>query len=141
MSTEKQTFNCFKDLNLIKNQDQQPVDNNIGESDYLQQVTFDLNKFIDKSIRVMVGFLSGQDMADTLQIERILNSGKKVNIIIPNEIYSLNATYLTGLLSKAFSMLGREGIEKHVSFSGKFPYQQPLSEALRLLSNQSQRVS
>lgn len=99
--------------------------------------TINLESFIaiDKKgnpAKVFTGRDRGESVRKESKIDEIEKNSSEVNIIIPDNIYSINPSFFEGLFLNVVIKLGRDGFFKKFKFQslGKYPYSKPLNEAI-----------
>lgn len=82
--------------------------------------------------KVFTGRDRGEDVRKASQIDEVENKFESVNIIIPDNIYSINPSFFEELFINVIMKLGKEKFMKKFHFKslGSYNYERPLSEAI-----------
>jgi hypothetical protein len=94
--------------------------------------TIHLEDFRVKTAKVFTGRDRGEAVRIDSKIDEIEKSYAEVNIIIPDNIYSINPSFFEELFLNAVLKLGREGFLEKFKFTslGNYNYLKPLNEAI-----------
>lgn len=99
--------------------------------------TIDLNIFISvdengNPAKVFTGRDRGESVREKSNIDEIEKNFSQVNIIIPDNIYSINPSFFEELFTNVVIKLGRKNFFEKFKFisSGNYPYSKPLNEAI-----------
>jgi restriction endonuclease Mrr len=90
--------------------------------------------------KVFTGRDRGKYVRENSKIDEIESNFDSVNIIIPNNIYSINPSFFEELLVNVVKKLGKEEFLKKIHFTseGDYDYNSPLNQAIdRILKNQT----
>ncbi len=90
--------------------------------------------------KVFTGRDRGEDVRKASNIDEIEKNYDKVEIIIPNNIYSINPSFFEELFVNVVLKLGREKFNEkfNIIFEGDYNFERPLSEAItRILRNKT----
>ena len=78
----------------------------------------DLKDYIE-SKKVLAGRTNGEDIRKKINLEKIENENKKIEIIIPNDVFSFNSSYFLGMFGESVKKLGKEKFEEKYQFNTK----------------------
>lgn len=94
--------------------------------------TIDLENFRTKGSKVFTGRDRGRIVRDASKIDDIAINNEEVNIIIPDNIYSINPSFFEELFLNVVIELGREEFLNKFKFKslGNYDYSKPLHEAI-----------
>ena len=94
--------------------------------------TINLEDFRVKNAKVFTGRDRGEAVRIDSKIDEIEKLYMEVNIIIPDNIYSINPSFFEELFLNAVLKLGREGFLAKFKFTslGDYNYLKPLNEAI-----------
>lgn len=92
----------------------------------------DLNEFRVSTAKVFTGRPYGKDVRENSNIDKIEAEYDQVNIIIPDNIYSIGPSFFEELFINAIQKLGKEKFLEKFKFTnkGKYNYETPLNEAI-----------
>ena len=93
--------------------------------------TINLEDFRTKGSKVFTGRDRGRIVRDASKIDEI-EMDEEVNVIIPDNIYSINPSFFEELFLNVVLKLGREEFLKKFKFQslGNYDYSKPLHEAI-----------
>ena len=86
----------------------------------------------NKKSKVFTGRDRGEFIRKKSNLDKIENEHASVNIIIPDDIYSINPSFFEELFVNVVQKLGKEEFMKKFVFTseGDYNYQKPLQEAI-----------
>ncbi len=90
--------------------------------------------------KVFTGRDRGKYVREKSRIDKIESEYTEINIIIPDNIYSINPSFFEEFLVNVVTKLGKEKfLEKfHFISEGEYEYKDPLNQAVdRILKNQT----
>lgn len=90
--------------------------------------------------KVFTGRDRGEDVRKASRIDEIESKYESVNIVIPDNIYSINPSFFEELFINVVMKLGKERFQEKFKFEslGKYNYERPLNEAItRILRKNS----
>jgi len=92
-------------------------------------------RVIDKDgsiAKVFTGRDRGEDVRKASKIDKIEETYEEVEIIIPNNIYSINPSFFEELFVNVVIKLGKDKFREKFKFTslGQYNYERPLSEAI-----------
>jgi len=94
--------------------------------------TIHLEDFRAPGSKVFTGRDRGEYVRKESKLDEIESKYSEVNIIIPDNLYSINPSFFEELFINAVSSLGKEGFLKKFHFEsiGNYNYEKPLNEAI-----------
>ena len=97
-----------------------------------EENTIDLRKYIAKDSSVLTGRPYGKAVRESSGIDMLETKFEQVNIIIPENIYSIGPSFLEELFFNVIKKLGKEKFFIKFKFvhNGKYDYKTPLNEAI-----------
>ncbi len=90
--------------------------------------------------KVFTGRDKGKYVREDSKIDELEKKNDKIKIIIPNDIYSINPSFLEEFLVNVVKKLGKDGFLAKFEFEslGDYEYQEPLYQAIdRILKEQT----
>lgn len=66
--------------------------------------------------KVLAGRTNGEDIRKKLDLEKIERENNKIEIIIPDEVFSFNSSYFLGMFGESVKSLGKEKFEEKYKF-------------------------
>ncbi len=92
----------------------------------------DLEKFRAKEAKVFTGRPYGRDVRENSKVDDIEAKYNEVNIIIPDNIYSIGPSFFEELFINAIKKLGKEKFLEKFKFTnkGNYNYKSSLEEAI-----------
>ena len=76
----------------------------------------DLKNYID-SKKVLAGRTNGENIRQKINLEKIEKENEKIEIIIPNGVFSFNSSYFLGMFGESVKKLGKEKFEEKYQFN------------------------
>ena len=76
----------------------------------------DLKNYID-SKKVLAGRTNGENIRQNINLEKIEKENEKIEIIIPNDVFSFNSSYFLGMFGESVKKLGKEKFEEKYQFN------------------------
>ena len=76
----------------------------------------DLKNYID-SKKVLAGRTNGENIRKKITLEKIEKENEKIEIIIPNDVFSFNSSYFLGMFGESVKKLGKEKFEEKYQFN------------------------
>ena len=98
--------------------------------------TINLEDFRTKGAKVFTGRDRGETVREGSKIDELEKAFETVNIVIPDNIYSINPSFFEELFTNVVDKLGREDFKKKFKFinQGDYDFEKELNEAIdRLL--------
>lgn len=98
----------------------------------MKEVMFDLEKYRSKNSKVFTGRDKGKYVRETSKFDDLEKNSDKVIFIIPEDLFSINPSFLEELLINVVSKLGKERFLKKYEFRnrGKYNFEKPLMDAI-----------
>lgn len=92
----------------------------------------DLQKFRTKGSKVFTGRDRGEQDRKASKLDELIKKDGKIRIVVPNDIYSINPSYLEELLVNVVQKLKREGFYQRFEIVNDGPYKitKDLNEAI-----------
>ena len=90
--------------------------------------------------KVFTGRDRGKYVRESSRIDKIETMYDTVNVVIPDNVYSINPSFFEEFLVNVVKKLGKEGFLNKFKFSseGDYEYSSPLNQAIdRILKNQT----
>jgi hypothetical protein len=90
--------------------------------------------------KVFTGRDRGKYVRENSRIDEVETKYEVVNIVIPNNVYSINPSFFEEFLVNVVKKLGKEEFLKKFKFTsqGDYEYSNPLNQAIdRILKNQT----
>ncbi|MFA7135423.1 MAG: DUF4325 domain-containing protein [Bacteroidales bacterium] len=90
--------------------------------------------------KVFTGRDRGKDVREKSKIDELESKFDSVNIVIPNNIYSINPSFFEEFLVNVVKKLGKEDFLKKFDFTseGDYQFSDPLNQAIdRILKNKT----
>lgn len=94
----------------------------------------------DRISKVYTGRDRGQYVREKSRIDLLIKKYNNISIIVPNNVYSINPSFLEEFLVNIVTNLGKEEFLKRVSFisQGDYDVDLPLNQAIdRILKNKT----
>ena len=76
----------------------------------------DLKNYID-SKKVLAGRTNGENIRQKINLEKKEKENEKIEIIIPNDVFSFNSSYFLGMFGESVKKLGKEKFEEKYQFN------------------------
>lgn len=76
----------------------------------------DLGQYLRKRERVLSGRERGEEVRRISKLEEMERRGKKITVIVPEEVYSLNASFFLGLFGPIIRRLGENEFRARFEF-------------------------
>jgi hypothetical protein len=102
--------------------------------------TINLEDYRVKGAKVFTGRDRGKSVRESSKLDEIESLFAEINIIIPDNIYSINPSFFEELFLNVVIKLGKEKFLEKFKFisHGNYPYLKPLHEAIdRILRNKT----
>lgn len=110
----------------------------------MTECTIELEKYRAKEgnrvSKVFTGRDKGKYVREDSKFDELVNKFDKVIIVIPNNIYSINPSFLEEFIVNVVKKFGKEGFLSKVEFKslGDYEYEAPLYQAIdRILKEQT----
>lgn len=90
--------------------------------------------------KVFTGRDRGRYVREHSKIDKIETEYDTINVVIPNNVYSINPSFFEEFLVNVVKKLGKEGFLQKFSFTseGDYDYRNPLNQAIdRILKTQT----
>lgn len=87
--------------------------------------------------KVFTGRDRGLDVRRRSHIDDFIKSGDVIHIKVPEDIYSINPSFLEEFLYTAVKEYGKEGYKKYVFFEEPFRFKRQLNEAVERIIRSS----
>lgn len=76
----------------------------------------DLHQFLRKKERVLSGRERGREVRKIAKLEEMERSGEKIIVMVPKEVYSLNASFFLGLFGPSIRSMGEKEFRARYEF-------------------------
>lgn len=109
----------------------------------MKEVKIHLNEFKTAGSKVFTGRKKGLEVRRLSKIDELEIDNEKITIVIPNDIYSINPSFLEELLVNVVTKLGKEGFYTKFSVQndGEYKIAEDLEEAIeRILRTENALV-
>lgn len=95
-------------------------------------IVIDLNKYKAEGSKVFTGRDRGQSVREKSKIDSLAEQSGNIQIIVPEDIYSINPSFLEEFLVNVVQSLGKVGFWKKFSLENKGEYKvdKDLNEAI-----------
>ena len=67
--------------------------------------------------KVLAGRTNGENIRKKINLEKIESENEKIEIIIPNDVFSFNSSYFLGMFGESVKKLGKEKFEEKYQFN------------------------
>ncbi|MDO9185861.1 MAG: DUF4325 domain-containing protein [Bacteroidia bacterium] len=97
------------------------------------EIIIDLNKFRTPEAKVFTGRDRGVTVRGKSEIDKLENEYKKIIIIIPSDLYSINPSFFEEFLYNVVKKLGKDEFNKRFEFinAGEYEHQEDLEEGIK----------
>lgn len=105
-----------------------------------ENITINLQDFRARGAKVFTGRDRGKSVREASKIDELEEAYSEINIIIPDNLYSINPSFFEELFLNVVLKLGREKFLEKFKFTslGNYAYSKPLNEAIdRILRNKT----
>ncbi|MDI1306291.1 MAG: DUF4325 domain-containing protein [bacterium] len=105
----------------------------------MKNVTLDLTTYRTEGARVFTGRDRGKLVRDKSLIDELEKNYDQIKILIPEDIYSINPSFLEEFLFNVVSKLGKDGFYKKFEFSnaGEYEIEEDLESAIERILRKS----
>jgi|SRR6218665_413471 len=103
----------------------------------------DLEKFRTIGSKVFTGRDRGIYVRKNSKIDELISKNEHIQIVVPNDIRSINPSFLEEFLINAVQRLGKEKFYTNVAFktSGKYSIEEDLQEAVESILREGNGLS
>lgn len=109
----------------------------------MNTATINLEDFRSKGSKVFTGRAKGLEVRENSLIDSLIKDNTTISIIVPEDIYSINPSFLEEFLINIVSELGASGFAKKIQFTnlGEYKIDKDLEEAIeRILRTENALV-
>jgi len=107
------------------------------------EATIDLSEFRTPGSKVFTGRDRGIDVRNNSKIDELISKSNHIEIIVPDDIRSINPSFLEEFLINVVQKLGKNNFYKNVFFktSGRYNIEDDLEEAVESILREENGLS